>query len=39
MLADLAETRGKLLPPAIDGKPANPIAAVCDAIESLLGRV
>jgi lipid-A-disaccharide synthase len=37
MLADLAETRGKLLPLAIDGKPANPIAAVCDAIESLIG--
>jgi lipid-A-disaccharide synthase len=37
MLADLAETRAKLLPPPqADGQPANPIAAVCDAIQSLL---
>jgi hypothetical protein len=36
MIADLAETRAKLMPTAIDGKSAKPIAAVCDAIESLL---
>ena len=36
MIADLAETRAKLICVAREGKSADPIAAVCDAIESLL---
>ena len=36
MIADLAEVRAKLLPPARSGPPATPIVRVCDAIEDLL---
>jgi lipid-A-disaccharide synthase len=36
MIADLAETRAKLLPPPESGPSATPIERVCDAIEALL---
>ncbi len=36
MIADLAETRAKLLPPAESGPTGTPIERVCDAIEALL---
>jgi lipid-A-disaccharide synthase len=36
MIADLAETRARLLPTSETGATANPIERVCDAIEALL---
>jgi hypothetical protein len=36
MIANLAEARAKLLPPAESGVSSTPIERVCDAIEELL---